>query len=268
VVAALLAAGAAQLFERYVADLLLTQVTARAVDDVDLGVVPHVLPSDFDPPYTESKLEAIDARLDPLLERARQESSGLLRLNLYARDGTILYSDLASLRGQVVSPLTDALMGAALAGTPGAALVSLDGVTTGDLVARYGSTLEACVPLVLNGHVVGLYELYADPGPLFATRPFTWGLAASLAGLLVLVARGRRRTTPSARPHHGADAELTRRETDVLRLLALGWTYRQIGERLVISQETVRSHVKSILRKLGAPTRAEAVAAARRSGIL
>lgn len=50
----------------------------------------------------------------------------------------------------------------------------------------------------------------------------------------------------------GGDREqdLTDRETEVLRLVARGYTYREIGERLVISVRTVQNHVQSILTKL------------------
>lgn len=52
---------------------------------------------------------------------------------------------------------------------------------------------------------------------------------------------------------------LTRRELDVLHLMAEGQTNARIAERLVISQTTVKSHVQNILRKLQAANRAEAV---------
>jgi len=52
---------------------------------------------------------------------------------------------------------------------------------------------------------------------------------------------------------------LTRRELDVLRLLAEGATNRAIADALVISSGTVKFHVNSILRKLHAANRAEAV---------
>jgi DNA-binding CsgD family transcriptional regulator len=52
---------------------------------------------------------------------------------------------------------------------------------------------------------------------------------------------------------------LTLREADVLRLLAGGCTYGQVGERLGISAHTVRSHVKSCYRKLQVHSAAEAV---------
>src|SRR6266568_1170106 len=59
--------------------------------------------------------------------------------------------------------------------------------------------------------------------------------------------------------HSPADSGLTRREIDVLRLMATGQTNAGIAARLIISEGTVKSHVKHILRKLGAANRAEAV---------
>jgi DNA-binding NarL/FixJ family response regulator len=55
------------------------------------------------------------------------------------------------------------------------------------------------------------------------------------------------------------DQLLTRRELDVLRLLARGGTNRRIAAELVISEATVKSHVVSVLRKLRVANRAEAV---------
>jgi DNA-binding NarL/FixJ family response regulator len=52
---------------------------------------------------------------------------------------------------------------------------------------------------------------------------------------------------------------LTRRESDVLDELFQGQSNRQIGRNLFISEDTVKSHVKAILRKLGARDRAHAV---------
>lgn len=58
---------------------------------------------------------------------------------------------------------------------------------------------------------------------------------------------------------------LTRRELEVLSLLAEGDNNQRIAKRLVISDETVKSHVKSIMRKLGVSNRIEAVARWHRS---
>jgi DNA-binding CsgD family transcriptional regulator len=65
------------------------------------------------------------------------------------------------------------------------------------------------------------------------------------------------RTTGHARGQLG---DLTARETDVLRALAAGKTNAQIALSLFVSEGTVKSHVKHILRKLGAANRTDAVA--------
>lgn len=61
---------------------------------------------------------------------------------------------------------------------------------------------------------------------------------------------------------HGtaADMLLSQRELDVVELMAEGLTNGQIGRRLMITEGTVKSHVKRILRKTGSANRAEAVA--------
>ena len=61
---------------------------------------------------------------------------------------------------------------------------------------------------------------------------------------------------------------LTNRETDVLRLLTRGMRNKEIAAALEITEETVQSHVKSILAKLAVHDRTEAVAVAIRRGIV
>jgi DNA-binding NarL/FixJ family response regulator len=61
-------------------------------------------------------------------------------------------------------------------------------------------------------------------------------------------------------------AALTPRELEVLRLLARGSTNQEIATVLVVREGTVKYHVKNILRKLGATSRADAVARFVRSG--
>ena len=63
---------------------------------------------------------------------------------------------------------------------------------------------------------------------------------------------------PAAKPF-APEVPLTRRESDVLDELLQGQSNRQIGRNLFISEDTVKSHVKAILRKLGARDRAHAV---------
>ena len=57
----------------------------------------------------------------------------------------------------------------------------------------------------------------------------------------------------------GAGSALTSREWEILRLLATGATNGQIAAALIVSESTVKSHVKRILHKLPAANRAEAV---------
>jgi pimeloyl-ACP methyl ester carboxylesterase/DNA-binding CsgD family transcriptional regulator len=62
--------------------------------------------------------------------------------------------------------------------------------------------------------------------------------------------------------------DLTSRETEVLTLVASGLSDREIAERLVLSPHTIHRHVANVRNKLGLPTRAAAVAAAARRGLL
>ena len=67
---------------------------------------------------------------------------------------------------------------------------------------------------------------------------------------------------------HLSDESLTAREVEVLRQVASGNRNRDIAERLFISEETVKVHVKHIMDKLGANDRTEAVSIAIRRGII
>ena len=77
---------------------------------------------------------------------------------------------------------------------------------------------------------------------------FTPGLAGMVLGEF------RRMAGPDTDPGH---PELTERETEVLKLVAKGMSYRQIADRLVISHRTVQNHVQNTLRKLQMHNRVE-----------
>jgi DNA-binding NarL/FixJ family response regulator len=82
---------------------------------------------------------------------------------------------------------------------------------------------------------------------------------------------GRKRIPAEIAAHiaeHMSEETLTPREIEVLRHIAGGNRNRDIAERLFISEETVKVHVKHVMEKLGASDRTQAVAIAVRRGII
>jgi DNA-binding NarL/FixJ family response regulator len=65
-----------------------------------------------------------------------------------------------------------------------------------------------------------------------------------------------------------ASDELSPREIEVLKTIAAGRSNKIVADRLAISQDTVKGHMRSILAKLGANDRLDAVLIAMRRGIL
>jgi DNA-binding NarL/FixJ family response regulator len=124
-----------------------------------------------------------------------------------------------------------------------------------------GAALAAGAAAVLSRDVA--------PGALGAA------LLAIHRGLSVVDRAGRAQLVPDdAAAHAGegarADAgeELTPRELEVLQLLASGLSNKAIARRLAISEHTAKFHVNSILGKLGASSRTEAVVAAARRALV
>jgi DNA-binding NarL/FixJ family response regulator len=95
---------------------------------------------------------------------------------------------------------------------------------------------------------------------------FTPGLAGLVLGEFRRLASGAGPTSASAGDHAGVP-RLTDRETEVLRLVAKGLSYKQIASRLVISHRTVQNHVQNTLSKLQLHNRVELVRFAIEQGI-
>jgi len=121
---------------------------------------------------------------------------------------------------------------------------------------------HARVPELLGAGVAGVLGRDADALRLAAA------LHAAAEDLLVVeraLSGGALRTRPAA---EALVEPLTPRELEVLQLLGQGLSNRALAGRLHISEHTAKFHVNAILGKLGAQTRAEAVAQGVRLGLL
>lgn len=115
--------------------------------------------------------------------------------------------------------------------------------------------------------------------PLWAnTQEVESAVAAAAQGLLVLHPGVMEAVTPepselpaaagASLRGEGAGQPLSPRESEILNLLAAGFGNKEIAWQLKISEHTVKFHVTSIFNKLGASTRAEAVALGMRRGLI
>ncbi len=104
-----------------------------------------------------------------------------------------------------------------------------------------------------------LLKSAARPEFLDAVRRTADGDAVFTPGLAALVL-GEFRRLAAAPAEDGGDApRLTERETEVLRMVATGMSYKQIATRLVLSHRTVQNHVQNTLSKLHLHNRVELV---------
>jgi DNA-binding NarL/FixJ family response regulator len=83
-----------------------------------------------------------------------------------------------------------------------------------------------------------------------------------------VVAEFARMAPPVRQPDDGLAEPLSEREREILRLMAQGFTNREIADRLSLAQGTVKNYVTTILQKLGARDRTQAALRARELGML
>ncbi len=114
------------------------------------------------------------------------------------------------------------------------------------------------------GYVLKDASLEQIAGAIRAARGGEGFLSAALVARVV---REFTRIDAMARGQRTLFAQLTRRETEVLELLASGLRNRQIAQRLTLSEKTVRNHISTILGKLHANDRTEAALIAARHGL-
>ncbi|MGE0598226.1 MAG: LuxR C-terminal-related transcriptional regulator [Dehalococcoidia bacterium] len=104
-----------------------------------------------------------------------------------------------------------------------------------------------------------------EPALALLRRTASGGRHAAYSTRVLLIAGESARS--SARAGAGPD-ELSERELDVLRLLVLGSSNREIASDLVVSLDTVKTHLRNVYGKLGAHSRSQAIAAAHERKLL
>jgi LuxR family maltose regulon positive regulatory protein len=129
--------------------------------------------------------------------------------------------------------------------------------------------LDALEQALVAGREGGYVRTFADEGEALAPllrRAAARGAYRDYAQQLLTVIEG---VAPAPRPDQSGRSEaLSEREVEVVRLVAAGLANREIGQRLFISEKTVKKHLSNILGKLGTTNRTQAVDQARRLDLL
>lgn len=153
----------------------------------------------------------------------------------------------------------------------------LDGIeATAALTAR-GSTAKVLVLTTFedDDYLFRALQAGATGFMLKRARPaeLLHGVRVIATGTSLVMPDITRRLIAEHQPRRGprgaaALPTLTEREVDVLRLVAEGLTNAEVGERLFLSAETVKTHLSRVLAKLGARDRTQAVIVAYESGFM
>jgi NarL family two-component system response regulator YdfI len=149
---------------------------------------------------------------------------------------------------------------------------TLESIAESDLASEFAVVLLADnVPPSFSNEALRAGVRAVLPGDVFPDQ-LVAALQAAVAGLVVLHPAEARTifpaVTPASQPLSELAEPLTRRERQVLQMLAAGLGNKEIAPRLGISEHTVKFHVASILGKLGAASRTEAVALGIRRGLI
>ena len=134
---------------------------------------------------------------------------------------------------------------------PAARVVMLTAEASDDVIAA-----------AIRAGAVGYVHKYAVVSQLLSA------LRAALRGEAVFPQSGLARIGEAGKQGGVAVETLSRREQDVLRMLAEGLDSKSMAQRLGVSYHTVREHAQRVIEKLGARSRLEAVAHARERGLL
>jgi DNA-binding CsgD family transcriptional regulator len=178
------------------------------------------------------------------------------------REGVLLAGEHGDLR-QVADALSGIANVATAWGASRAALLLFGAADA--LRERTGTTL--LWPLDITAAEQSLTALRRSIGEKVVSDGLREGQALSIADAMAIAADLTGPTT-EARIAPTGSGGLTRREHDVLRLLAEQKTDQEVADALFLSRRTVNWHVRSILGKLDVSSRGEAVARARTDGVI
>lgn len=134
--------------------------------------------------------------------------------------------------------------------------------------------LQTVVRFGALGFVLALIVAINEYAQFVRADPFGWLTAFSAVGLLLIgLWVGKRRFAipqplDSPDPKAIAKSNISKREYEVLELMAGGLSNQEIASRLFISESTVKTHVSHIFSKLGAKRRTQAITIARQKGLL
>lgn len=191
------------------------------------------------------------------------EVLGSFPLNEAVEKATLLQPDMVVLDilegisncGQKVSEIKS--------GCPCSLILALVGDEhTDGLIEVLDQGLDGCVPRgIMRGCLVKTVELACQAG-IFCL-PSSVKKKVSFAMPISTIAVG-----PLKNRMPGNDEPLTKREMEILQLMAKNYNNREIGKKLFISEPTVKTHVSNILRKLGQNNRAQAIVYSFKMGLV
>lgn len=188
---------------------------------------------------------------------------------------------LRLLRGSAAAPMrsvTNASEGCILVKSLGAELVLL-GTTLSDgpLSDIVASLVEAnpavAITLYMNSADAGIFSEF-EHHPTVRGFVLRDGFGPDLIDSLQIVRGGgvyidrRLRTTAAVAQAPPTTTRLSKRELEIIALLAGGYSGEEIAQTLVLSAETVKTHIRNVMTKLNAHTRAHAVAIAFHNGYI
>lgn len=139
------------------------------------------------------------------------------------------------------------------------------------IYAAIGGALIALLKLVEYNYLIRAYpgEIYGGiVAVIFTAIGIHVGLRLTRAKEVVVVKEVHVERPFTADPSKIKDLGLTPREHEILGLIAQGLSNREIGEKLFVSENTVKTHSSRIFDKLGVSRRVQAVQKARELGLI